>query len=190
MKKSIFLLGSLFAAVILSGCGLLDKANGILLYGDKENVLASMKEEHKGQVDKKYLSIKILEDEDKRILVMDESSAKYLMDTELLREVVDGSDTEAVTSLPELAQGEGFLFAKNEDREHKVAGQEVKLAYEGNVIIGDGRVYTDMFQVVTDGDFKAMDGAEKTLGIIKYDKDPDGIGGFDVEKEQLVKIEE
>lgn len=191
MKKITLWITALCAgAVILSGCNLLDKANGIILYGDEEKVLSSLKEEHKGQVEKDSLSVKLMDADGKRLLVMDETSAQYLAGKELLREVEDGKDTEAVSSLPEIAEGEAVLFAKKADSSVNLESLAVQVNYEGNIIIGDGRVYADLFLVVADKEFPAIDAEEKTMGIIQYNKDPDGIGGFDVEKEQLVKIED
>lgn len=191
MKKMTLWVTALCAgAVILSGCNILDKANGIILYGDEEKVLSSLKEEHKGQVEKDSLSVKLMETEGKRLLVMDETSAQYLAGKKLLREVEGGRDTDAVSSIPELAEGEAILFAKKADSDIKLESFAEQLKYEGNIIIGDGRVYADLFLVVADEQFPEFEAEEKTMGIIQYNKDPDGIGGFDVEKEQLVKIEE
>lgn len=178
------------ATMVLSGCSLMDKANGIILYGDEQKVLASLKEEHKGQVAKESLSVKLVDAGEKRLMIIDETSVQYLMEKELLQEVKDGRDTEAVSSIPELAEGEALLFAKKADRDIKFGSLAYQMNYEGNIIIGDGRAYADMFLVVTDKDFTEFEAEEKTMGIIQYNKDPDGIGGFDVEREQLVKIEE
>lgn len=191
MKKVTLWITVLCAgAVFLSGCNILDKANGIILYGDEEKVLSSLKEEHNGQVEKDSLSVKLMEADGKRLLVMDESSAQYLVSKELLRKVEDGGDTEAVSSIPELAEGEAILFAKKADSATNLKSFVKQLKYEGNIIIGDGRVYAELFLIVADEQFPEFEAEEKTMGIIQYNKDPDGIGGFDVEKEQLVKIEE
>ncbi len=130
-----------------------------------------------------------MEADDKRLMIMDESSAKYLVDKELLREVEDGRNTEAVSSIPELAQGETLLFAKKADSDLNFDGLSDQMNYQGNIIVGDGRAYADMFLVITDEEFADLEAEEKTMGIIQYNKDPDGIGSFDVEREQLVKIE-
>ena len=190
MKKITLWITALCAgAIILSGCNILDKANGIILYGDEEKVLASLKEEHKGQIEKDSLLVKLMEADGERLLIMDVTSAQYLIDKALLREVEDGKDSEAVPSLPEIAEGEAILFAKKADSNIHLESLAVQVNYEGNVIIGDGRVYADFFLVLADEEFQKFDAEEKTMGIIQYNKDPDGIGGFDVEKEQLVKIE-
>lgn len=190
MKKITFFITAIsMAAMVLSGCGLLDKANGIILYGDEEKVLASLKEEHKGQEWKESLSIKLVEADEKRLMIMDESSANYLVRKELLREVDDGRNTEAVSSIPKLSQGETLLFAKKADSDLNFDGLSDQMNYQGNIIVGDGRAYADMFLVITDEEFTDLEAEEKTMGIIQYNKDPDGIGNFDVEREQLVKIE-
>lgn len=191
MKKiTLWILALCAAALVLSGCSLMDKANGIILYGDEEKVLSSLKEEHKGQVAKESLSVKLVDKDGKRLMVMDETSAQYLLEKELLRKVKDGRETEAVSSILELAEDEALLFAKKADSDTNFYSLPDQINYEGNIIIGDGRAYADMFLVVTDEDFTELDAEAKTMGIIQYNKDPDGIGSFDVEREQLVKIEE
>lgn len=178
------------ATSLLAGCSIFDKANGIILYGDEQKILDSLKEEHKGQTEKENFSIKIVETDDERIMVMDEDTAQALAGKQLLRKVVDGDDTEAVESLPELEKGGNILYAKKELDEVTIDEEIFKTSYEGNIIIGDGRAYADMFLIVDNKDWPAVAGAEKAIGIIQYNKDPDDIGKFDVERAQLVKITE
>ena len=59
------------------------------------------------------------------------------------------------------------------------------------MVIGEGRVYADLFLIVTDEDWATLEGTEKTLAILKYDKDPSADGlSYDVEKTQLVRIQD
>lgn len=190
MKRKVLLMASAFlGAMVLSGCSLFDTANGIILYGDEGQVLSSLDEEHKGQIEKDSYSVKVIEKDDKRALVMDDVTAKALVDKELLKEVEDNV-AKAISDLPKISKGEGVLFAKTSDDASVLDEMELPLKYEGNIIIGDGRVYVDMFLVVTEDDFNGISGTEKTIGVIQYDKDPDGIGAFGVDREQLVKIGE
>lgn len=189
MKKQVLLMASAFlGAMVLTGCSLFETANGIVLYGDEAKVLSSLEEEHKGQIEKDSYSVKIIEKDDKRTLVMDDNTAKALVEMDLLKEVKN-NEAKSLSELPKATQGEGVLFAKTSDEVNMFDGMDLSTKYEGNVIIGDGRVYVDMFLVVTEDDFEEISGTEKTIGVIQYDKDPDGIGAFDVDREQLVRIE-
>lgn len=47
-----------------------------------------------------------------------------------------------------------------------------KLKYEGNTIIGSGRAYTDMYAIVDDATYNNVKGDEKSVGVLKFDKDP------------------
>lgn len=188
MKKRMLLMASAcMATMVLTGCSLFEKANGIILYGDEEIVTESLDQEVKGQVGKENFSVKILETDGHRTLVMEHSTAKLLFEKNLLKEV-EGDDAKAIDSLPEAETGEAILFAKDKKSVKNHENLELDVKYEGNIIIGDGRVYTDMFMIVPDADFETIAGTEKSLGIIEYDKDPDGIGSFGVDKEQLVRI--
>lgn len=186
-KKALLMVSAFLAAMVLTGCSLFETANGIILYGDEEKVLSSLEEEHKGQVEKDSFSVKIIEADDKRTLIMDESTAKELVEKELLKKV-SGDDAKAIPELPKSSQGEGVLFAKTPDDANGLEGLELATKYEGNIIIGDGRAYVDRFLVVTEDDFKSISGTDKAIGVIQYKKDPDGIGAFDVDREQLVRI--
>lgn len=46
------------------------------------------------------------------------------------------------------------------------------MKYEGNTIIGDGRSYTDMFAIVDDAAYGKVTGEEKSVGVLKMNKDP------------------
>lgn len=188
-KKALLMVSAFLGAMALTGCSLFETANGIILYGDEEKVLSSLEEEHKGQVEKDSFSVKIIEADEKRTLVMDEPTAEILMEKELLKKV-SGDDAKAISELPETIQGECVLFAKTEEDANGLEGLGLATKYEGNIIIGDGRVYVDRFLVVTADDFQGIEGIDKAIGVIQYKKDPDGIGAFGVDKEQLVRIGE
>ncbi|MGF9966366.1 lipoprotein BA_5634 family protein [Bacillus rhizoplanae] len=65
---------------------------------------------------------------------------------------------------------QGALFAKEELANVTIDGN--KLKYEGNIIIGDGRSYADMFAVVDDATYTKIKGEEKSVGVLRFDKDP------------------
>ncbi|MGI2329030.1 lipoprotein BA_5634 family protein [Planococcus sp. YIM B11945] len=185
-KKLLGFTAALMASVLLTGCGLFEKANGIILYGDEQKILESLKQEPKGEKEK--FSIKVVETENERMMVINEETAQALVDKELLKKVMDNDKTKAISSLPKVAKGESILYAKKEKDGLVLEGQTLKTTYEGNSIIGDGRAYVDMFLIVDNEDWPAIEGAEKTMGIIQYKKDPDGMKDFDVERAQLVRI--
>lgn len=160
----------IFSGNVLTECSLFETANGIILYGDEEKVLSSLQEEHKRQVEKDSFSVKIIEADDKRTLIMDEATAKELVEKELLKGV-EGDDAKAITKLPKISQGEGVLFTKTPDDANGLEGLELATKYEGNIIIGDGRVYGDRFLVVTADDFQRIEVTGKAFGVVQYKKD-------------------
>lgn len=60
--------------------------------------------------------------------------------------------------LPAVTSDQGVLFAK--------------LKYEGNKIIGHNRAYADMFAIVDDAVYGNVKGEEKSVGVLRYDKNP------------------
>ncbi|MHA6261526.1 lipoprotein BA_5634 family protein [Sporosarcina sp. CAU 1771] len=181
---------ALIAGSILTGCTgvtkMFTKANGIVLYGDHQQIEQSFKQEEKDLKSKDAYKIKIVEDGDQKIMVLDKKTAQALVDKELLKEVTTDNKTEPITSIP---KGVSILFAKEELDEVNLNGQPMIVTYEGNIIIGDGRSYVDMFMVVDEAQWSSMKATEKTMGIIEYKKDPsEKMSEFDVEGNQLVEI--
>ncbi|HDR7890972.1 lipoprotein BA_5634 family protein [Bacillus toyonensis] len=190
MKK---LVGIGLAAAIsfgaLSGCSLLgEKANGFVLYGSEEQVTQIADKNKKEVKEKDFYKMKLTTLEDKKVLVMDKKTGEELVKKELLSKVDAKDDTKPLDKLPAVTTEQGVLFAKNKVENAKIDG--AKLKYEGNTIIGDGRSYADMFAIVDDATYVNVKGEEKSVGILKFDKDPSKElpGANGVEASQLVKI--
>lgn len=175
----------------LTGCSLFPKANGIILYGDEQQITDSLDQEKENLIEEEQFTIKLADEEEQRIMIMNEETAHALIEKGLIMKVKNANESEAISSIPELAQGESILFAKEVRNEISIEGQSFDVKYEGNNIIGDGRIYVDMFLIVDDTDWLSIKGKEKTLAIMEYKSDPsDRMGLFDVEGTQLVKISE
>ncbi|HDR3888635.1 TPA: hypothetical protein QCO65_003053 [Bacillus cereus] len=193
MKK---LVGIGLAAAIsfgaLSGCSLLgEKANGFVLYGTEEQV-AQIADKNKKEVKEKDMyKMKLTTLEDKKVLVMDKKTGEELVKKELLKKVEKvGKDenTKPLDKLPAVTADQGVLFAKDKVENATIDG--AKLNYEGNTIIGSGRAYADMFAIVDDATYGNVKGEEKSVGVLKFDKDPskEFPGKNGVEAAQLVTI--
>lgn len=196
MKKYLSVcVTAVLAGFMLTGCSAIkeafQKANGVILYGDQQQIEDSIQKEKDDLIEKEEYTVKVVQNGEKKILILNENTAKDLVKKELLKKVTNETDTEPITSLPEVTKGKGVLFAKQKTEEVHLEGLKLEVSYEGNKVIGDGRRYVDMFLIVNEDDFSAIKGIEKTMGIIKYDKDPDKkLPGFDVEQVQLVTIGE
>ncbi|MGE7883120.1 lipoprotein BA_5634 family protein [Bacillus sp. NPDC094077] len=190
MKK---LVGIGLAAAIsfgaLSGCSLLgEKANGFVLYGSEEQVGQIADKNKKEVKEKDMYKMKLTTLEDKKVLVMDKKTGEELVKKELLRKVDKNDDTKAIDKLPAVTAEQGVLFAKEKVENATLDG--AKLKYEGNTIIGSGRAYADMFAIVDDATYGNVKGEEKSVGVLKFDKDPskEFPGKNGVEAAQLVTI--
>ncbi|EJQ50224.1 hypothetical protein IEE_00622 [Bacillus cereus BAG5X1-1] len=190
MKK---LVGIGLAAAIsfgaLSGCSLLgEKANGFVLYGTEEQV-AQIADKNKKEVkEKDVYKMKLTTLEDKKVLVMDKKTGEELVKKELLQKVDEKDETKPLDKLPAVTADQGVLFAKDKVENATIDG--AKLKYEGNTIIGSGRAYADMFAIVDDATYGNVKGEEKSVGVLKFDKDPskEFPGKNGVEAAQLVTI--
>lgn len=195
MKKLIVVcITAIMAASIMTGCSgikeVFSKANGVILYGEQKQIEGVFNQEKKEVKEKAEYKVKVAEAGKQKVLILDKTTAKALVGNGLFKEVTKDGKTDTITILPEVKKGNAALFAKQNVNQLNLGGKKIKVSYEGNKIIGDGRSYVDMFLIVDDSEWSAMKGAEKEMGIIKYKNDPKKkIANFDVEAVQLVKIE-
>ncbi len=204
MKKTILvILTTLMAVIALSGCSMFAKANGEILYGEDEeiqNAVENVKEKEKGEkkerekeklVEEEQHKIKILTDDTRQIMILTEKTAQSLVKKKLISEITnqEKGNTKAISSLSKVAKGEALLFTKEESYELDI--DTININYEGNLIIGEGRAFADMFLIVNDEDWATLKGTEKTMAILKFDKDPSADGfSYEVERTQLVRIQD
>lgn len=178
---------------LMTGCSAakdaFQKANGVIVYGNQQQISDALNQDKKDIKEKDEYTIKVAEDGKQDMMIVDKTTAKALVEKKLLKEVTKDNDTEAITSLPKVTKDTSALFAKQEVKEMNLAGQNSKIIYEGNKIIGDGRSYVDEFLIVDDSQFAVIKGTEKKMAVIKYDKNPDKkLSEFDVDEVQLVKV--
>lgn len=190
MKKLVGIgLAAAIAFGALSGCSLLgEKANGFVLYGTEEQV-AQIADKNKKEVKEKDMyKMKLTTLEDKKVLVMNKKTGEELVKKELLQKVDEKDETKPLDKLPAVTADQGVLFAKDKVENATIDG--AKLKYEGNTIIGSGRAYADMFAIVDDATYGNVKGEEKSVGVLKFDKDPskEFPGKNGVEAAQLVTI--
>lgn len=195
MKKIIKLLSiSLLSMSLLTGCSLTDKilskANGVALYGSQqqvENTIEKYKKELKSETSHE---IKVTEIDNKKLMIINKTTAEEFIKRGILKKVDKDDNTEALKSLPAVTSDTGVLFAKNNVENLMINDKKLNVKYEGNTIIGDGRVYVDMFAIVDDSIWETIDGEEKTIGLLEFNKDPKHeMINFDVELAQLIKFE-
>ena len=192
MKKTILgILATLMAVLALTGCNMFAKANGVILYGEQEEILKAVEKEKDELVAEEQHKIKISTIDNRKVMILTEDTAQSLVEKKLISEITnqEKGTTKTISSLSKVAKGEGLLFTKEDSHEIKI--ENINIKNEGNLVIGEGRVYADLFLIVTDEDWASLEGTEKTLAILKYDKDPSADGlSYDVEKTQLVRIQD
>jgi len=130
-------------------------------------------------------------------MIMNKKTAKQLVDKALLRRVSDDVDNanevEAIDSLPKFTKDTPILFANKKVDSLQVGERQYDVSYEGDVIIGDGRSYVDSFMVVDDSIWNEIDGKEKTVGVLHFDKEHNPkkrMMDFKAEKAQLTSIDD
>ncbi|WP_306008599.1 lipoprotein BA_5634 family protein [Bacillus sp. MMSF_3353] len=172
MKKLVGI--GLVAAIsfgTLSGCSLSGKkSNGFVVYGTEQQVQQLADQKKNDVKEKDVYKMKLATLENKKVLVMDKKTGEELVKKELLKKVEKDDNIKAIDKLPAVTADQGVLFTKEKVENMTIDG--VKLKYEGNTIIGDGRFYADMFAIVDDVAYNKVKGEEKSVGVLEFDKDP------------------
>lgn len=79
-------------------------------------------------------------------------------------------DVEPIKELPSISDEAGIVFAKEEQKDVVIDGKKMK--YEGNIVIGDARKYTDMYAVVSDTEYAKINEPVKTIGVAAFKENP------------------
>lgn len=192
MKKTLSMcVAAVVAGSLMTGCSLISKANGIILYGNESEIIKALEQEKGEFIDEHRYKIKVIEEEEGRMMVLSEETAQAIVEKELLRKVTKGRETEAMTSVAKLSKGEAIVYAETEPEKLNSDGISLKTIYGGNSVIGDGRAFVDKFLIVDDSDWVKIEGKAKSMAIMEYDEDPSiKLMDFDVDDSQLVKIGE
>jgi len=190
LKKTFLLCATaIIIGSLLTGCSLVSKANGLIVYGDESEITEVLEQEKDELINENRYEIKVVEDQEERMMVLSEETAQAVADKELLRKVTKGRKSEAMLSAPKLSKGEAVIYAKNEQEKLNLDSMNLQITYSGNSIIGDGRAFVDKFLVVDDSDWPQIEGEVKSMAIMEYEKDPSTkFTDFDVDDTQLVKI--
>lgn len=205
MNKSLIVSAiGLISVLLISGCSLnqiIEKvspqAEGVILYGNEDTVNNDIDGNREGLKSSDTYTVKLNQDDENKVMIINKKTAKDLVNQGLLRKVSDDPEnadkTEPIDSLPKVTKDTSVLFASQEVDNVEVGEKQYDVSYKGNVIIGDGRSYADSFMVVDDSIWNAIDGKEKTVGVLQFDKEHNPkkkMMDFKAEKAQLISIED
>ncbi|MBB4826416.1 hypothetical protein HNO89_003676 [Sporosarcina luteola] len=190
-RNGLGIITTALVVLVLSGCSMFAQANGVILYGEEEEIAKAVEKEKDKAKEEEQHEIKIFTEDNRQIMILTEETTQSLIKKKLIKEITnqEKATTKAISSLPSVSKGEALLFTKEES--HELGIDNVNISYEGNLVIGDGRTYADKFLIVNNDDWNSFGGTKKTMAILKYDKDPSANGlRYDVEKTQLVRIQD
>ncbi|MCG7408537.1 lipoprotein BA_5634 family protein [Paenibacillus sp. ACRRX] len=178
-------------AILGTGCVFNDKANGIVLYGLQDDVKSTVDNYAKDIKFSGTIPFKDQTTPQGRMLILNENSAKALIEAGIMKQVTEKDKVSKLDTLPTVSGQQGVIFAKQDIKAFTLDG--VSFAYGGNNIIGDGRKLVDMFAIVSEEAYKQMKGDVKSLGLLNFGKDISSkLAEFTnlVEAVQLVRFEE
>lgn len=203
MNKSLIMSAiGLISVLLVSGCSfdqivekISPQAKGVILYGDEDTVKSDIDDNRENLQSSDTYTIKVNQDDENKIMIIHEQTAKSLVNKGLLREVSNDNSnkTESIDSLPKVTKETPVLFASKELDNLEVGKKQYAVSYQGNVIIGDGRSYADSFMVVDDSVWETIDGEKKTIGVLHFDKEHNPkkkLIDFKAEQAQLISIDD
>lgn len=195
MKKVKLGLVAIMSAAVFSGCSIMDmvapQAKGVVMYGDETGVQKTM-DQYKDKIESQNkLEAKLGTVNENKVLIMNKTTAEKMVKENMLKKVVK-EDVEPIKALPAISDEAGILFAKEEQKDVVMNGKKMK--YEGNVVIGDARKYTDMYAVVSDTEYAKINEPVKTIGLVAFKENPkekifpDIKRGSNVEEVHMVEV--
>ncbi|MEI2319244.1 lipoprotein BA_5634 family protein [Bacillus paramobilis] len=195
MKKIKLGLVAIMSAAVFSGCSIMDmiapQAKGVVMYGDETGVQKTM-DQYKDKIESQSkFEAKLGTVNEKKVLIMNKTTAEKMIKESMLKKVVK-EDVEPIKALPAISDEAGILFAKEEEKDVVIDGKRMK--YEGNVVIGDARKYTDMYAVVSDAEYAKINETVKTIGLAAFKENPkekifpDIKRGSNVEEVHMVEV--
>ncbi|EEK81327.1 hypothetical protein bcere0010_51180 [Bacillus cereus ATCC 4342] len=195
MKKVKLGLVAIMSAAVFSGCSIMDmiapQAKGVVMYGDETGVQKTM-DQYKDKIESQNkFEAKLGTVNEKKVLIMNKTTAEKMVKENMLKKVVK-EDVEPIKALPAISDEAGILFAKEEQKDVVMNGKKMK--YEGNVVIGDARKYTDMYAVVSDTEYAKINEPVKTIGLVAFKENPkekifpDIKRGSNVEEVHMVEV--
>lgn len=195
MKKVKLGLVAIMSAAVFSGCSIMDmiapQAKGVVMYGDETGIQKTM-DQYKDKIESQNkFEAKLGTVNEKKVLIMNKTTAEKMVKENMLKKVVK-EDVEPIKALPAISDEAGILFAKEEQKDVVMNGKKMK--YEGNVVIGDARKYTDMYAVVSDTEYAKINEPVKTIGLVAFKENPkekifpDIKRGSNVEEVHMVEV--
>lgn len=195
MKKVKLGLVAIMLAAVFSGCSIMDmiapQAKGVVMYGDETGVQKTM-DQYKDKIESQSkFEAKLGTVNEKKVLIMNKTTAEKMVKENMLKKVVK-EDVEPIKALPSVSDEVGIVFAKEEQKDIVIDGKKMK--YEGNVVIGDARKYTDMYAVVSDAEYTKINEPVKTIGLAAFKENPkekifpDIKRGSNVEEVHMVEV--
>ncbi len=173
MKKVKLGLVAIMSAAVFSGCSIMDmiapQAKGVVMYGDETGVQKTM-DQYKDKIESQSkFEAKLGTVNEKKVLIMNKTTAEKMVKENMLKKVVK-EDVEPIKALPSVSDEVGIIFAKEEQKDVVINGKKMK--YEGNVVIGDARKYTDMYAVISDAEYTKINEPVKTIGLAAFKENP------------------
>lgn len=155
MKKtlSIFIL-SILILISLSACSKNENrfpANGVLIIGDGNHTSTIMNRYKENTKEYEVFSVKTGRFDQKRVLILNESTAKAMIKAKVFRKRDHSSHSKPLDKLPNFPKESSLLFINEEEKNIKsieIEGKAIPVTYDSDAWIGNNRNYGTLWNVI------------------------------------------
>ncbi|PEB07080.1 hypothetical protein COM56_09935 [Bacillus cereus] len=148
MKKtiSIFIL-SILLLINVSACSKNENrfpANGVLVIGDEDNTSTIIDRYKENTKEHEVFSVKTGSFDQKRVLILNESTAKAMIKAKIFRERDQSSLSKPLDTLPNFPKESSLLFINEEEKNIKsieIEGKAIPVTYDRDAWLGNNRNY-------------------------------------------------
>lgn len=155
MKKqlSIFIL-SILLLLSVSACSKNENrfpANGVLIIGDENHTGAIMNRYKENTKEQEAFAVKTGRFDQKRVLIINESTAQAMMNAKLFRKRDQASLSKTLDTLPNFPKESSLLFINEEEKNIKsieIEGNKIPVTYGSDVWLGNKRDYGALWYIV------------------------------------------
>ncbi|EEK81166.1 hypothetical protein CN504_13265 [Bacillus anthracis] len=155
MKKtlSIFIL-SILLLISLSACSKNENrfpANGVLIVGDEKHTTTVMNRYKENTKEQEAFSVKTGRVDQKRVLILNESTAKAMIKANIFRKRDRSSLSKPLDKLPNFPKESSLLFINEEEKNIKsieIEGRKIPVTYDSDAWLGNTRNYGAIWCVI------------------------------------------
>ncbi|PDZ65392.1 hypothetical protein CON30_18245 [Bacillus cereus] len=126
-------------------------ANGVLIIGDENHTSTIMNRYKENTKEHEVFSVKTGRFDQKRVLILNESTAKAMIKAKIFRKRDHSSHSKPLDTLPSFPKESSLLFINEEEKNIKsieIEGKVIPVTYDSDAWLGNNRNYGTLWYVI------------------------------------------